>query len=54
MYLKFHSSLSLKFVFFIYYRNDIAELLGYSNYAELAVQQNMAGSLENVVNLLDA
>ena len=35
------------------WRNDIAELLGYSNYAELAVQQNMAGSLENVVNLLD-
>ncbi|XP_050393671.1 uncharacterized protein LOC126811798 [Patella vulgata] len=35
------------------YRDDYAKLLGYGNYAELSMENKMAGSLENVLTMLE-
>ena len=35
------------------YRKDIAELLGYDNFAEMSMETKMAGSVENVLNMIE-
>lgn len=35
------------------YRKDIAEMLGYENFAEMSMETKMAGSVENVVNMIE-
>ncbi|CAH1793755.1 unnamed protein product [Owenia fusiformis] len=36
------------------YRRDIAMLLGYENFAQMSMETKMAGSIENVMNMLDS
>jgi oligopeptidase A len=35
------------------YRRDTAQLLGYENFAEMSMETKMAGSVENVLNMID-
>ena len=35
------------------YRKDIAKLLGYENYAQMSMETKMAGSVENVMNMIE-
>ena len=35
------------------YRKDIAEMLGYENFAEMSMETKMAGSVENVINMIE-
>ena len=34
-------------------RKDIAKLLGYENYAQMSMETKMAGSVENVMNMIE-
>ena len=34
-------------------RNDIAEMLGYKNFGQMSMQTKMAGSVENVLNMIE-
>ena len=35
------------------FRRDIANILGYDNFAQMSMETKMAGSVENVLNMLD-
>ncbi|KAK7090573.1 uncharacterized protein [Littorina saxatilis] len=35
------------------YRKDIAQMLGYENFAEMSMETKMAGTVENVVNMIE-
>lgn len=35
------------------YRRDMAQMLGYENFAEMSMETKMAGSVENVINMIE-
>lgn len=37
----------------LFCRKDMAEVLGYENFAEIIMETNMAGSVEDVINFID-
>jgi len=45
--------MSLTFLSLIYFRRGLANLFGYSSYTEMVMQHRMAGSIENVMELIE-
>lgn len=38
----------------LFYRKELAKLLGYNSFAEMSMETKMAGSIDNVTNTLQA
>ena len=43
----------MKLTFFVIFRMEIANSLGFENYSQMTMETKMAGSVDNVLNMIE-